>query len=222
MAGRGAAAAAAARAYAVEMRPGGAAHVGEPAPLHFGERMVLDPSAIATLEIFESSDGSSAGSLCALIDRTRTPLGARALKDALARPSTDPMELEARWDAVEELSRRAIERQELQRALDDVGDLERRFARIATATAGPREVASWAEGLRAVPRVCSAGASLESPRLRASTAATPGGTPAGHARAGAAGPRVGRRRHPGRSGRRARFPARSSPRRAGGAPRDRG
>jgi DNA mismatch repair protein MutS len=164
---RGAAAAAAARAYAVEMRPGGAGHVGEPAPLHFGGRMVLDPSAIATLEIFESSDGSSAGSLCALIDRTRTPLGARALKDALARPSTDAMELEARWDAVEELARRAIERQELQRALDDVGDLERRFARIATATAGPREVASWAEGLRAVPRVCSAGVSLASSRLRA-------------------------------------------------------
>jgi DNA mismatch repair protein MutS len=102
-----------------------------------------------------------------LIDRTRTPLGARALKDALARPSTDPMELEARWDAVEELARRAAEREELRRALEDVGDLERRFARIATGTAGPREVAAWAAGLRAVPRVSSAGAALASPRLRA-------------------------------------------------------
>jgi DNA mismatch repair protein MutS len=166
-AGLGAAAAAAARAYAVEMRPGAARHVGEPAPLQFGERMVLDPSAIATLEIFESSDGSASGSLCALIDRTRTPLGARALRDALARPSTDPMELESRWDAVDEFARRAIERQELQRALNDVGDLERRFARIATGTAGPREVAAWAEGLRAVPRVGAAGAPLASPRLRA-------------------------------------------------------
>src|SRR6185295_7047832 len=108
--------------YAEEMRPGGAGHVGPPAPLRFGERMGLDPSAIATLEIFESSDGSSEKSLCALIDRTRTPLGARALKDALARPSTDSMELEARWDAVDELARRAPERQALQRALEDVGD----------------------------------------------------------------------------------------------------
>jgi DNA mismatch repair protein MutS len=166
-AGEGTAAAAAARAYAEEMRPGGARHVGPPAPLHFGERMGLDPSAIATLEIFESSDGSAERSLCALIDRTRTPLGARALKDALARPSTDPMELEARWDAVEELARRAAEREELRRALEDVGDLERRFARIATGTAGPREVAAWAAGLRAVPRVSSAGAALASPRLRA-------------------------------------------------------
>jgi DNA mismatch repair protein MutS len=77
------------------------------------------------------------------------------------------MELEARWDAVEELARRPFERQELQRALDDVGDLERRFARISTATAGPREVAAWAEGLRAVPRVSAAGAGLAAVRLRA-------------------------------------------------------
>ncbi len=166
-AGQGAGAAAAARAYAEEMRPGGARHVGAPSPLHFGERMGLDPSAIATLEIFESSDGSADRSLCALIDRTRTPLGARALKDALARPSTDPIELEARWDAVEELARRAAERQALRKALEDIGDLERRFARIATGTAGPREVAAWAAGLRAVPRVVAAGVSLASPRLRA-------------------------------------------------------
>lgn len=166
-AGRGGAAAAAARAYAGEMRPGGARHIGPFAALRFGERMGLDPSAIATLEIFESSDGSAERSLCALIDRTRTPLGARALKDALARPSTDPMELEARWDAVEELARRAPERQALQSALEDVGDLERRFARIATGTAGPREVAAWASGLRAVPRVSAAGAPFASLRLRA-------------------------------------------------------
>jgi len=162
----GAQAAAAARAYAEEMRPGGISHVVAPAPLCFGERMGLDASAIATLEIFESSDGSADRSLCALLDRTRTPLGARALKDTLSRPSTDPVELEARWDSVEELSRRSSERQRLQRALEGVGDLERRFARITTATAGPREVAAWAAGLRAVPLVISAGAPLVSTRLR--------------------------------------------------------
>ncbi len=162
----GSAAASAAKAYAEEMRPGGTGHIGSPAPLRFDERMALDASAIATLEIFESSDGSPERSLCALLDRTRTPLGARALKDALARPSTDPVELEARWDAVDELARRAPERERLQRALGGVGDIERRFGRIATATAGPREVAAWAAGLRAVPDVMSAGAALACTRLR--------------------------------------------------------
>jgi DNA mismatch repair protein MutS len=160
-------AASAARAYAAEMRPGGIAHIGPPAPLLFDQRMALDASAIATLEIFESSDGSSDRSLCAVIDRTRTPPGARALKDALARPSTDPVELEARWDAVEELVGKATERQRLQRALEGIGDLERRLARIATATAGPREVAAFAAGLKAVPGMIAAGAAFTAPRLRA-------------------------------------------------------
>ena len=164
--GRARTAAAAARAYAAEMRPGALDHVGPPQPLKFGQRMGLDASAIATLEIFESSGGTFEGSLCALLDRTRTPVGARALKDALARPSTDAMELVARWDAVEELVRRAPERQRLQRALEGVGDLERRFARIATGTAGPREVAAWAAGLHAARDVVSAGAPFACPRLR--------------------------------------------------------
>ncbi len=164
--GRARTAAAAARAYAAEMRPGALDHVGPPQPLRFGQRMGLDASAIATLEVFESSSGTPGGSLCGLLDRTRTPVGARALKDALARPSTDPMELEARWEAVEELVRRVPERQKLQRALEGVGDLERRFARIATGTAGPREVAAWAAGFRAARDVVSAGAPFACTRLR--------------------------------------------------------
>ncbi len=159
-------AAAAALAYAGEMRPHGVAHVGAPQPLRFGERMGLDASAVATLELFESTDGSTDRSLCRLIDRTRTPMGSRALRDALARPSTDPVELLDRWDAVEELVAKAEPRELLQAALFDVGDLERRFARICVRNAGPREVAAWAQGLARLPAIRRAGAPLSCPRLR--------------------------------------------------------
>src|SRR5262249_42327930 len=168
------AAAAAARAYAREMRPGGPlAHVARPAPPAYGERMGLDAAAVATLELFESSDGASARSLCALLDRTRTPLGARALRDALAHPSRDPVELSARWDAIEELLRKSETAQELQTALEDVGDLERRFARVAVVNAGPREVAALAAGLDAGPRVLAAGAPPSAGRIRSLTEAVP-------------------------------------------------
>ncbi len=160
-------AAAAARAYAAEMRPNGVGHVGRPQPLRFGERMELDACAVATLELFESSDGSQERSLCRLVDRTRTPMGARALRDALARPSTDPVELSDRWDAVEELVVDAAAREALQGALDGVGDIERRFARISVGNAGPREVAAWAQGLAKVPAIRAAANPLSSARLRA-------------------------------------------------------
>lgn len=162
----GRAAAASALAYAREMRPGGLAHVGVAAPLSFDSRMGLDASAVATLELFESSDGEASHSLFALVDRTRTPLGARALRDALARPSTDPVELTSRWDAVEELVADEAAADAVQNALDDVGDLERRFGRIAVGTAGPRDVAAFAAGLAAVPPVARAAAGLRADRFR--------------------------------------------------------
>lgn len=167
------AAASAALAYAHQMRPGGLEHIGPPAGLEFGSRMGLDQSAIATLELFESSDGTRERSLFALIDRTRTPLGARALREALAHPSIDPVELEARWDAVEELVRRADASESMQSALDEVGDLERRFARVAVGTAGPREVAALGAGLKAVPTVTAAASALSAGRFRSLCDALP-------------------------------------------------
>ncbi len=159
-------AASGALAYAHEMRPGRLEHVGPPAALSFGSRMGLDASAIATLELFESSDGAKERGLLALVDRTRTPLGARALREALAHPSLDPVELEARWDAVEELLARPDAAEALQTSLDSVGDLERRFARIAVGTAGPRDVAALGAGLGAVPSVLRAASALSAGRFR--------------------------------------------------------
>jgi len=166
-------AASAALAYAHQMRPGGLEHIGPPAGLEFGSRMGLDQSAIATLELFESSDGTRERSLFALIDRTRTPLGARALREALAHPSLDPVELGARWDAVEELVRRAGVAEPMQAALEEVGDLERRFARVSVGTAGPREVATLGAGLKAVPGVTAAVAALSAGRFRSLCEAVP-------------------------------------------------
>jgi DNA mismatch repair protein MutS len=159
-------AAAAALRYAHEMRPGGLEHIGGPVALSFGSRMGLDASAVATLELFESSDGAKDRSLFALMDRTRTPLGARALREALAHPSLDPVELEARWDAVGELVRRTEVAEALQAALEEVGDLERRFARVVVGNAGPREVAALGSGLKAVPGVVASAAALAAGRFR--------------------------------------------------------
>jgi DNA mismatch repair protein MutS len=166
-------AAAAARAYAEEVRPGGLGHVLAPAPLAFDRKMGLDAAAVGTLELFESSDGAAARSLCAALDRTRTPVGARALREALAHPSLDPVELEARWDAVEELVRRSDRAEALQAALDAVGDVERRFARVSVGTAGPREVAALGAGLAAVPEVVRAAAELDAARFRSLVEAIP-------------------------------------------------
>ncbi|HTY41281.1 MAG TPA: DNA mismatch repair protein MutS [Thermoanaerobaculia bacterium] len=164
----------AALAYAHQMRPGGLEHVVPPAPLAFDARMGLDAAAVATLELFESSEGAKDRSLLALLDRTRTPLGARALRETLAHPSLDPVELEARWDAVGELAAHPAPADALGAALAAVGDLERRFARVSVGTAGPREVAALGAGLKAVSDVLAAALPLRAARLRALADSVPG------------------------------------------------
>ena len=130
--------------------------------------MRLDASAVATLELFESSDRDSKRSLCSLLDRTRTPMGARALKETISRPSLDPVDLEDRWDAVGELIEKAGGRESLQAELGGVGDIERLFGRISVGNAGPRDVAAFAAGLKRIPGLRAAGAPLTSARLRRS------------------------------------------------------
>ena len=80
---------------------------GPRCPSRFGQRMGLDAAAIATLELFESSDGSHVAE--PLRDPRSDAHAARrsgAARDAVRTPRADPVELAARWDAVEELVNR--------------------------------------------------------------------------------------------------------------------
>ena len=110
------------------------------------------PSAVATLELFESSDGST---------RAEPLRPARPDAHAARRPRAAARRWRTRRSTrsssrragtrSRSSSRRADVAEALQAALDDVGDLERRFARVAVGTAGPREVAALAAGLKAAP-----------------------------------------------------------------------
>src|SRR5204862_738842 len=66
-----------------------------------GDAMLLDPTAVATLELLETAhERSSRGSLVGTLDRTKTPMGARLLRQWLLRPLLDVPEIGRRHDAV--------------------------------------------------------------------------------------------------------------------------
>src|SRR2546428_3627731 len=69
--------------------------------------LVLDAATIRNLELFEPSNPSSENtkdSLLGVINRTRTGMGARLLRNWLVRPSIARSEIESRLDAVVELA----------------------------------------------------------------------------------------------------------------------
>ena len=87
------------------------------------DHMLLDTVALESLELFESRrDGNS---VFDVLDVTSCALGSRKLRSWLRHPLLDTDEIDDRLDAVGELKRRTLVREELRELLRDVYDIER-------------------------------------------------------------------------------------------------
>jgi len=132
-----------------------------------GRFMELDMDARRNLELTETMRAKEKkGSLLWVLDKTRTAMGGRMLRSWLEKPLLDPLEIERRLSAVEELVESTIQRSELIEALRDVSDFERVMTRIVTGTVNCRDLLGLARGLRALPAVKAQLAPLDSALLK--------------------------------------------------------
>ena len=109
--------------------------------------MSLDAATVRNLEL---------PALTELIDRTRTPIGARRLRAWLGAPMRDAESIELRLGAVAELVSSADLREALAAALKPVGDLERLTSRAAQGHANARELVALRRALEAIPALKAA------------------------------------------------------------------
>ena len=109
--------------------------------------MPLDAATIRNLEL---------PALIRLMDRTRTPMGARRLREWLGAPLRDAESIELRLGAVAELVADPELRGRVASALQGVGDLERLCARAVQGHSGPRELVALRRSLEAIPAVAEA------------------------------------------------------------------
>jgi DNA mismatch repair protein MutS len=113
-----------------------------------GDALVLDATAVETLELVETRQGEVGASLFGVLDETVTPMGARLLRQWLLRPLRDPAAIAERQDAVAALVEDEATRQGVRTLLRGVGDLERLTSRIALGVAHARDLVSLRAGLR--------------------------------------------------------------------------
>jgi DNA mismatch repair protein MutS len=114
----------------------------------FACEMQLDDSAIRTLELVASAEGDRSHSLWGVLDRTRTPMGSRLLKQWILHPSTTLHEIENRLNCVSELIEKPDARRTLEGLMSRMSDVERVANRLATRAASPRDMASLRDSLR--------------------------------------------------------------------------
>jgi DNA mismatch repair protein MutS len=154
--------------YMRQTKQGGLEHVDG---LRFYERstcLELDAVSVRNLELVEPlfSGESAQTTLFYTMDACCTPMGKRLLRASLLRPLCGLAEIEARLEAVGEAAGDLRRREGLRRSMDGVLDLERLLGRVATDSAGPREVMALAHTLGCLPGVVAAVRSFESARWR--------------------------------------------------------
>jgi DNA mismatch repair protein MutS len=116
--------------------------------------MTLDAQTRRNLELAESARGDRKLSLTAVLDHTRTPMGARLLRKWINQPLLDADILNARLDAVEWFTNNAVQRARTRDVLGHIGDIERLANRITTGIASPRDLGLLRGALVALPDLC--------------------------------------------------------------------
>ncbi|MBC7909147.1 MAG: DNA mismatch repair protein MutS, partial [Pyrinomonadaceae bacterium] len=139
--------------YARETQRAAAEHITDISYFEAQDYLVLDAVTLRNLELVEGqSGGGRLRSLLGVIDKTVTGMGARLLRSWLMRPSMRRGEIEARLDAVEDLTAQ-IKRDKLRALLKEIADLERLVGRIHLGTATPRDLVALRSSLDQVPAI---------------------------------------------------------------------
>jgi len=137
-----------------------------------GRFMELDLTARRNLELTETlRSKEKKGSLLWVLDKTKTPMGARCIRSWLERPLLSVTAINRRSSAVAALVDNTIAREELIAAMTGLGDMERLIGRIVYGTAGGRDMASLRAAIEKLPAVREQLAGFAGGRLAELTAA---------------------------------------------------
>ena len=140
--------------YLENLGSGGFGHFTKPRLVERGSEMVLDAITRRNLELTRSMQGGEReGSLLGVLDHTMTPMGARMIRRVIEQPLLSASAIRRRHAAVAELNADMLTRSELRDALDELYDLERLSARVATGSASPRDLKSLGTSFTATGRL---------------------------------------------------------------------
>ena len=119
-----------------------------------GETMMLDPAAIADLELVRTlNDGKRRGSLLWLLDKTQTSMGARQMHKLILNPLRRKEDICTRLDGVEELYHATVIRSGMIDTLKGIRDIERIAGKISNNNLTPRDCESLGASLALVPNL---------------------------------------------------------------------
>ncbi|GFI65449.1 DNA mismatch repair protein MutS [Lachnospiraceae bacterium] len=152
--------------YLYETQKTDLAHFTHISPYLTSKYMLLDSATRRNLELTETlREKQKRGSLLGVLDKTKTAMGGRLLRSMLEQPLIEKAEMERRLDAIEELNKDSVSRDELREYLNPVYDLERLLSKVTYKTANPRDFISFRNSLEMLPAIKTVLKSFEKEEL---------------------------------------------------------
>ena len=140
--------------YLTQTQKSDMSHITSIVPYTTGKYMLIDSSSRRNLELVETMrEKQKKGSLLWVLDKTKTAMGARALRNLVLQPLINRDEIIKRQDAIEELSDNAIDREEIREYLGPIYDLERIMTKISCKSANPRDLIAFKNSLEMIPHI---------------------------------------------------------------------
>jgi DNA mismatch repair protein MutS len=126
--------------YIVETQMQEIETLARPTELKNSAILHIDSQSRANLEIMKTTRGEVKGSLFDAINYTLTPFGNRKLQEFLATPLQDINLINHRLNAIEELIKKSLIKDDITLSLKSFSDFERSLSRIAYDRASPRDL----------------------------------------------------------------------------------
>ena len=129
-------------------------HITKITPYVSDRYMLLDRATRRNLELCETMrEKAKRGSLFWVLDKTKTAMGARMLRNAIEQPLLSKEEIDQRLDTIEALNQNAINREEIREYLGPIYDLERLISKISYRSANPRDLIAFRQSLSMLPPI---------------------------------------------------------------------
>lgn len=131
------------------------------------EYMIMDGSTRRNLELVETlREKNKYGSLLWAVDKTKTNMGARLLKNWICQPLKDVKSIMDRQNAISEFVDKTNLRKAVIELLEKMYDIQRLSTRISNSSASPRDFLSLKESLFALPELLECTNNLENNPLQ--------------------------------------------------------
>ena len=138
--------------YIIETKKGDLHHLQKCELIKVSEYLEFDNNTKRNLELTETiRNRERQYSLLWLLDKTKTAMGSRFLKQTIENPLTNKEKIERRYDLVSKLSTEFILRDDLIKALSGVYDLERLVARITYGNLNAKDLLQLKNSLKELP-----------------------------------------------------------------------